>query len=69
MALLEDAFPHINNAEVKLDSGVAIIAAHQAAGTLQDALPIVRDLQARMPANPDVLYAAYRVYSGWLPCR
>lgn len=62
VTLLEAAFPHIRNTDVKLDSGVAIIAAHQAAGTLRDTLSVVRELELLMPNNPDVLYTAYRVY-------
>ncbi len=60
--LLENAFPHIKNTEVKLDAGVAIITAHQTAGTLREALPVVRDLETLLPDSPDVLYVAYRVY-------
>lgn len=63
VVLLEEAFPHVKNAEVKLDSGVAIITAHQAANTLRDALPIVLDLEVLMPNNPDVLYTSYRVFA------
>jgi len=63
VTLLEDAFPHVRNIEVKLDAGVAIIAAHQAAGTLRDTLPVIRELEILMPNNPDVLYTAYRVYA------
>ncbi len=63
VTLLEDAFPHVKNTEIKLDSGMAIIAAHQTTGTLRDALPIVRNLEALMPNSPDVLYTAYRVYA------
>lgn len=62
-AQLEEAFPHVKNTEVKLDAGVAIVAAHQAAGTLREALLIVRELEALLPNNPDVLYTAYRVYA------
>ena len=61
--LLETSFPHVKNPEVKLDAGSAIISAHETAGTLRAALPALGELQTALPANPDVLYIAYRVYS------
>lgn len=63
-ALIRETFPRIANKGLKLDAGVALVRLHEAAHSLDSVVEIVRDLEAMAPDNSEVLYLAYRVYSG-----
>ncbi len=60
---LEAAFPHVHDHGVKLDAGLALLNLHRANGTLADAVGVAQQLEGEAPANPEVLYSVYHLYS------
>ena len=62
-ALLEKAFPHIRNEQLRLEAGIDLIAVEQQANNQDRAADIIRELLRRYPENPDLLYFRYRIYS------
>ncbi len=62
-ALVEASFPHITNPAVKVDSGLALIRAHETSKSLGDVLNVIREILELRPDDPEVLYVAYRAYS------
>jgi len=63
-SLIRESFPRIANKELKIEAGVALVRLHEASHSLGSVVEIVRDLETLAPGNPEVLYLAYRVYSG-----
>lgn len=63
-ALIRETFPRIANNGLKIEAGAALVRLHEASHSLGSVVEIVRDLENSAPGNPEVLYLAYRVYSG-----
>ena len=63
-SLIRESFPRIANRDLKIEAGVALIRLHETSHSLGSVVDIVRDLENLAPGNPEVLYLAYRVYSG-----
>jgi tetratricopeptide (TPR) repeat protein len=61
--LLTESFPHVLNASVKIDAGVALIRYHQEKKTLGEVVDVIRELEETNSDNPEVLYVVYRAYS------
>lgn len=61
--LLEGSFRHIQNRELRLEAGMALIQMNQESNALDRAVEIISALEKASPENPDVLYLAYRTYS------
>ena len=60
---LEASFPNIVDAKFKIQLGLELIELYTATQELDKAAAIVSQLQKADPANPVVLYAAYRIHS------
>jgi tetratricopeptide (TPR) repeat protein len=62
--LLIEAFPRVSNPSLKMDVGVALVRFHMATHTLNRVVGVVHALEESNPDNQEVLYIAYRAYSG-----
>lgn len=60
---LEAAFPHLEEAKIKVDVGRDLIDSYTSAGDLDKAATIISSLLKIQPADPSLLYTAYRIYS------
>ena len=60
---LEAAFPLIEEQKLKVEIGMELIELYTATQDLDKASSVVNVLRQTDPANPAVLYAAYRIYS------
>lgn len=60
---LEAAFPHVEEAQIKIDVGRDLIDIYSASGDLDKAATTISSLIRVEPSNPGLLYAAYRIYS------
>lgn len=60
---LEAAFPHVEEAQIKIDVGRDLIDIYSASGELDKAATTISALLRAEPGNPGLLYAAYRIYS------
>ena len=60
---LEDAFPHLDDEKLRLQAGMELIEIYSSMGELDKAAGVVAALREHNPANLDVLYTAYRIYS------
>jgi len=60
---LEAAFPSIPDKKFKVEVGLELIGLDTQNNDLEKALPILTALRAEDPANPEILYAAYRTYT------
>ncbi len=60
---LEDAFPHLDEGKLRLQAGMELIEIYSNTGDLDKAAGVVTVLREHDPANVDVLYTAYRIYS------
>jgi tetratricopeptide (TPR) repeat protein len=60
---LEGAFPHLVDDKVRTEAGMELIEIYSSAGDLDKAATTIEALREHDPANPSILYAAYRVYS------
>lgn len=59
----EDVFPHLEDTRLRMQTGMELIDLYVAAGETGKAVPVVEVLRTIEPANPRVLYLAYRIYS------
>lgn len=59
----EGVFPHLEDARLRMQAGMELIDLYAAAGETGKAVPVVEALRAIEPANPRLLYLAYRIYS------
>ncbi len=62
-ANLEKAFAHLQEEKLRIETGMELIELHYAAGDLDKAAAVVRVLRQIRPADPDILYTAYRIHS------
>jgi tetratricopeptide (TPR) repeat protein len=60
---LEAAFPLLEEQKLKIEIGMELIELYTATQDLEKASSVVNALRQADPANPAVLYAAYRIYS------
>lgn len=60
---LESAFPHLDEAKIKVDVGKDLIDSYSASGDLDKAATIASGLLKVEPTDPGLLYTAYRIYS------
>jgi tetratricopeptide (TPR) repeat protein len=60
---LEAAFPLLEEQKLKVEIGMELIELYTATQDLDKASSVVNVLRQTDPANPAVLYAAYRIYS------
>lgn len=61
--LLEAAFPHITDKNLRVQSGLALVKAFSALGATEKVVPVLETLRGTDPENPEVLYSLYRVHS------
>jgi tetratricopeptide (TPR) repeat protein len=61
--LLEQSLPHITDRALHLQSSLELVRLYSESGSLADAEPVLKELQASDPANPEMLYASYRLHS------
>jgi len=60
---LEASFSAVQDQKLKLQVGLDLLGIYNAASDLDDAGVMVAQLRKAFPANPEVLYAAYRTYA------
>jgi len=60
---LESCFPRIEDQKLRLEVGLDLIGLYNASSDLDAAATVVGQLRKQFPANPEVLYAAYRTYA------
>ncbi len=60
---LESAFPQIADPKFKVEVGLELVGLYTQTGNLDEAAAIIAQLRKVAPANPEVLYAAYRTYT------
>jgi tetratricopeptide (TPR) repeat protein len=60
---LEEAFPRVQDTKVRIETGMELIDLYSQTGDLEKAAATVGVLRKMEPANPAILYSAYRVYS------
>ncbi len=61
--LLESAFQHVQDAPLRTQAGMDLIAIYHASKELARAVDVLRALRQSAPDDPAVLYLAYRTYS------
>jgi tetratricopeptide (TPR) repeat protein len=60
---LDAAFPHLEEEKLRVQAGLELIELHYASGDVDKAAAVVGILRQLRPTDPDVLYAAQRIYS------
>jgi cytochrome c-type biogenesis protein CcmH/NrfG len=60
---LEAAFPLLPADKFKVEVGLELVTIDTQSGDLEEASVVLAQLRKAVPDNPEVLYAAYRVYS------
>ncbi len=60
---LEKAFAHIQEEKLRMETGMELIEIYYSGGDLDRAAGVVSALRQMKPADPDILYTAYRIYS------
>lgn len=60
---MEASFPLIADQKFKIQVGLELVSLYTQSGELDEATPILVQLQKLAPNNAEVLYAAYRTYS------
>jgi len=60
---LEKSFPQLQDEKVRVQSGLELVEIDYAEGELDAAASVVAVLRQLQPANPDILYAAHRIYA------
>ena len=60
---LEGAFPKVQEEKIRIETGMELIDLYSQSGELDKAAPVVAVLRTLEPANDDILYTAYRIYS------
>lgn len=62
--LLLEVFPRITNQSLKVEAGVSLVRFHMATHSLEKVVSVVDQLEQSSQNDPEVLYVAYRAYSG-----
>jgi len=60
---LEKAFPNLQEAKIRTDTGMELIEIYSGEGELDTAAATIATLRRLSPADPAILYSAYRLYS------
>jgi len=60
---LEKSFPQVKEEKVRVEAGMELIEIYYGEGELDEATGVVAVLRQLQPTNPDILYAAHRIYS------
>ena len=60
---LRQSLPHLADEKLKVAAGLELIELYFAAGDLQKAAGVVSGLRELKPADPEILYTSYRIYS------
>jgi tetratricopeptide (TPR) repeat protein len=60
---LEQAFPHLEEAKLRVETGMELIEIYYAATDLDKAAGVVGVLRQLEPANTEILYTAHQIYS------
>jgi tetratricopeptide (TPR) repeat protein len=60
---LKASLPRLQEEELKMQTGMELIELYYGAGELENAAGVVGMLRQWKPADPDILYTAYRIYS------
>ncbi len=60
---LEKAFAHLEEEKLRVETGMELIEIYYASGDLDKAAGVVKTLRQIRPADPDILYTAYRIHS------
>jgi tetratricopeptide (TPR) repeat protein len=60
---LRESFPRLEEEKLKVEAGMELIELYYAGGNLEKAAGVVGLLRQLKPADPDILYTAYRIYS------
>jgi tetratricopeptide (TPR) repeat protein len=60
---LEQAFPQLQEEKLRIQAGMELIEIYYGAGQLDKAAGIVGILRQLAPANTDILYTAFRIYT------
>jgi tetratricopeptide (TPR) repeat protein len=60
---LEQSFPQLQEEKLRIKAGLELVEIYYGAGNLDKAASIVGVLKQLAPADPDILYTAYRIYS------
>jgi len=60
---LENAFPQVREAKVRIEAGLELVQLYTATEDLEKASQTIGVLRGFAPENPQVLYAAYRIHS------
>ena len=61
--LLEQSVPHLDDGTLRTQAGLELLEILYRAGDLDKAAGIIGTLERASPANADLLYSAYRIYS------
>lgn len=62
-SLLQDTFPHLTDKTLRKQAGLELISSYLSSGMPDKAVAIADQLQHDFSADPDVLYAVYRLHS------
>ena len=60
---LESAFPKIDEEKLKVETGMQLIEIYYASRDLERAASVARVLRQIRPADPNILYAAHKIYA------
>ena len=60
---LRTALPHLTDDKIRKQAGLELVEIDTAAGDLSAAAAAITALKAALPADPEILYAAYRTYT------
>jgi tetratricopeptide (TPR) repeat protein len=60
---LRESLPRLQEEKLKVETGMELVELYYGGGDLAKAAGIVRVLRQLKPADPNILYAAYRIYS------
>jgi tetratricopeptide (TPR) repeat protein len=63
IADLEQSFPHLTEQKLKVEAGMELIELYYARSDLPKAAEVANVLRQVKPDDPDILYAAHRIYS------
>jgi len=60
---LKEAFSRVTEEKLRIEAGLELMELYYGAGDLDEAAGVASALRRLRPADPDILYAAHRVYS------
>lgn len=60
---LEQVFPQLTDAHMQMDAGLELVDLYTVTGNMEKAAATIANLEKIDPANPQLLYVAYRLYS------